>query len=85
MNTLTRSVAVALIAFAAQTGATAQAAQAAQSPQAPTALGATVSGSYVTTRDGEVPVRLVGYGLVVGLDGTGDRSFGGSGGAVPAR
>lgn len=49
MNTLTRSVAVALIAFAAQTGATAQAAQ---SPQAPTALGATVSGSYVTTRDG---------------------------------
>nr|WP_295376240.1 alpha/beta hydrolase [Pseudoxanthomonas sp.] len=49
MNTLTRSVAVALIAFAAQTGATAQAAQ---SPQAPTALGAAVSGSYVTTRDG---------------------------------
>ncbi|MGN6224312.1 alpha/beta fold hydrolase [Pseudoxanthomonas sp.] len=49
MNTLTRSVAVALLAFAAQTGATAQAAQ---SPQAPTALGATVSGSYVTTRDG---------------------------------
>ncbi|MCL6712948.1 alpha/beta hydrolase [Pseudomonas sp. R2.Fl] len=49
MNVLTRSVAVALIAFAAQTGATAQAAQ---SPQTPTALGATVSGSYVTTRDG---------------------------------
>ena len=49
MNALTRSVAVALIAFAAQTGTTAQAAQ---SPQTPTALGATVSGSYVTTRDG---------------------------------
>lgn len=49
MNTLTRSVAVALIAFAAQTGATAYAAQ---SPQTPTTLGATVSGSYVTTRDG---------------------------------
>src|SRR5262245_40637013 len=26
---------------------------------------------------GDVPRRLVGYGLVVGLDGTGDRSFGG--------
>ena len=32
----------------------------------------------LTTRGGEVPRRLVGYGLVVGLDGTGDRSFGGS-------
>ncbi|NOT09142.1 MAG: flagellar basal body P-ring protein FlgI [Gemmatimonadales bacterium] len=30
----------------------------------------------VTTHEGEVPVRLVGYGLVVGLDGTGDRSLG---------
>jgi len=27
--------------------------------------------------DGDVPRRLVGYGLVVGLDGTGDRSWGG--------
>lgn len=31
----------------------------------------------LTIRAGEVPRRLVGYGLVVGLDGTGDRSFGG--------
>jgi flagellar P-ring protein precursor FlgI len=31
----------------------------------------------LTIRPGEVPRRLVGYGLVVGLDGTGDRSFGG--------
>lgn len=31
----------------------------------------------LTIRQGEVPRRLVGYGLVVGLDGTGDRSFGG--------
>src|SRR5690606_7411876 len=36
----------------------------------------------LTIREGEVPVRLVGYGLVVGLDGTGDRSFGSNVGAV---
>ena len=36
----------------------------------------------LTFREGEIPVRLVGYGLVVGLDGTGDRSFGSSVGAV---
>lgn len=29
----------------------------------------------LTIRTGDVPRRLVGYGLVVGLDGTGDRSF----------
>lgn len=32
--------------------------------------------SDLTVRQGVVPRRLVGYGLVVGLDGTGDRSFG---------
>jgi flagellar P-ring protein precursor FlgI len=32
----------------------------------------------LVTRRGEVPRRVVGYGLVVGLDGTGDRSFGSS-------
>jgi len=31
----------------------------------------------LTIRHGDIPRRLVGYGLVVGLDGTGDRSFGG--------
>lgn len=36
----------------------------------------------LTFREGEIPVRLVGYGLVVGLDGTGDRSFGTNVGAV---
>jgi flagellar P-ring protein precursor FlgI len=36
----------------------------------------------LTIREGEVPVRIVGYGLVVGLDGTGDRSFGSSVGSV---
>ncbi|HEX3929018.1 MAG TPA: flagellar basal body P-ring protein FlgI [Gemmatimonadales bacterium] len=36
----------------------------------------------LTTHGGDVPVRLVGYGLVVGLEGTGDRSFGTSSGAV---
>lgn len=37
----------------------------------------------ITTRAGEVPRRLVGYGLVVGLEGTGDRSFGGFAGETP--
>lgn len=36
----------------------------------------------LVTRAGEVPVRLVGYGIVTGLDGTGDRSFGNRTGAV---
>jgi flagellar P-ring protein precursor FlgI len=31
----------------------------------------------LTHHAGEIPQRLSGYGLVVGLDGTGDRSFGG--------
>jgi flagellar P-ring protein FlgI len=35
--------------------------------------------SDFTTMEGEAPVRLVGYGLVVGLDGTGDRAIGGFG------
>jgi flagellar P-ring protein precursor FlgI len=33
----------------------------------------------LTRPESEVPVRLVGYGLVVGLDGTGDRAMGGYG------
>jgi flagellar P-ring protein precursor FlgI len=33
----------------------------------------------LTIHSGEIPRRLVGYGLVVGLNGTGDRSFGGIG------
>jgi flagellar P-ring protein precursor FlgI len=33
----------------------------------------------LTLAGGDVPVRLVGYGLVVGLDGTGDRAIGGYG------
>lgn len=36
----------------------------------------------LTVQEGAVPVRLVGYGLVMGLDGTGDRSFGTNSGAV---
>ncbi|MEX2584025.1 MAG: flagellar basal body P-ring protein FlgI [Gemmatimonadota bacterium] len=32
----------------------------------------------LTIQESSVPVRLVGYGLVVGLDGTGDRPAGGS-------
>ncbi len=37
----------------------------------------------LTVRQGDVPRRLVGYGLVVGLDGTGDRSFGGANAQTP--
>jgi len=37
----------------------------------------------LTRRPGDVPRRLVGYGLVVGLDGTGDRSFAVAGGNTP--
>lgn len=35
--------------------------------------------------DGAVPTRLVGYGLVVGLDGSGDRVTAGSGGGATVR
>ncbi len=31
----------------------------------------------ITMADGSMPVRLLGYGIVVGLDGTGDRGIGG--------
>ena len=31
----------------------------------------------LTTQEGNIPVRLMGYGLVVGLDNTGDRAVGG--------
>ena len=33
----------------------------------------------LTATDADVPVRIVGYGLVTGLDGTGDRAIGGFG------
>jgi flagellar P-ring protein precursor FlgI len=39
----------------------------------------------LTISEGEMPVRLVGYGLVVGLDGTGDRAFGGREGSMTVR
>lgn len=34
----------------------------------------------ITSPEGALPVRLVGYGLVIGLDGTGDRAIGGQSG-----
>ncbi|MDX2191763.1 MAG: flagellar basal body P-ring protein FlgI [Gemmatimonadales bacterium] len=37
----------------------------------------------LTSRAGDVPRRIVGYGLVVGLDGTGDRAVGGFIGETP--
>ncbi|HVX41888.1 MAG TPA: flagellar basal body P-ring protein FlgI [Gemmatimonadaceae bacterium] len=36
----------------------------------------------LTIQDKAIPVRLMGYGLVVGLDGTGDRSSGGKQGGM---
>jgi len=39
--------------------------------------------SDLTTHPGATPRRLVGYGLVVGLDGTGDRGFGGLASQTP--
>lgn len=44
---------------------------------ASSATGADVRIRDLTTQEGTVPVRLVGYGLVTGLDGTGDRAIGG--------
>ena len=46
---------------------------------APTALCAQAEARIrdLTTAEGAMPVRLMGYGLVVGLDGTGDRAIGG--------
>ena len=40
-------------------------------------VGAQTRVGDLTHHAGEIPQRLSGYGLVVGLDGTGDRSFGG--------
>ena len=37
----------------------------------------------LVVRPGETPRRVVGYGLVTGLDGSGDRSFGGFAGETP--
>ncbi len=34
----------------------------------------------ITNPEGAMPMRLVGYGIVVGLDGTGDRAIGGQSG-----
>lgn len=60
---LTRAAALLTLACAIATPAAAQQ--------------ATVSDLAVP--EGAVPVRLVGYGLVVGLDGTGDRALGSTG------
>ena len=47
---------------------------------APAALTAQVRIRDLTIADATVPVRLVGYGLVTGLDGTGDLTIGGRAG-----
>ncbi len=36
----------------------------------------------LVTQAGSAPRRMIGYGLVIGLDGTGDKSFGGSSGGT---
>lgn len=40
--------------------------------------------SDLTLHTGNVPRRIVGYGLVTGLDGSGDRSFGNATGSTPS-
>lgn len=59
------------MAFAAAIAATAFASQNAA------AQGGDVRIRDLTTQEGALPVRLMGYGLVVGLDNTGDRAVGG--------
>lgn len=44
------------------------------------ASGQTARVRDITIADGSTPVRLLGYGIVVGLDGTGDRGAGGRNG-----
>jgi len=63
MRTRTRSAILALTAVLAGSGVHAQ----------------QVRVGDLTIAESNVPVRLVGYGLVVGLDGTGDRAIGGFG------
>ncbi|HSB55555.1 MAG TPA: flagellar basal body P-ring protein FlgI [Gemmatimonadales bacterium] len=50
-------------------------------PVAATAQATEKVGDLVTT-NGNIPRRLIGYSLVVGLDGTGDRSIGGANGGT---
>ncbi|MBI5170862.1 MAG: flagellar basal body P-ring protein FlgI [Candidatus Eisenbacteria bacterium] len=40
--------------------------------------------SDLTLHTGNVPRRIVGYGIVTGLDGSGDRSFGNATGSTPS-
>jgi flagellar P-ring protein FlgI len=47
------------------------------------AVRAQVRVADLTLRAGDVPRRLAGYGLVTGLDGTGDRSLGGHSSGTP--
>ncbi|MEO8199978.1 MAG: flagellar basal body P-ring protein FlgI [Gemmatimonadota bacterium] len=52
----------------------------------PLAAQQSVSVGDLTFRPGDTPRRLVGYGLVIGLDGSGDRSFGtNAGGTITVR
>ncbi len=47
------------------------------SPAAASAQDSEIRIRDLTTQEGALPVRLMGYGLVVGLDNTGDRAIGG--------
>lgn len=49
---------------------------------APSARAQTVRMSDLVSVAGQTPRRVMGYGLVVGLDGTGDRTFGSSHGST---
>ena len=71
-RTLAAHRAIALVAMALAAGALI----AASTLIAAAPASATERIGDLTAHEGDVPMRLVGYGLVVGLDGSGDRSFG---------
>ena len=73
----TLGVAWALVAFGAALASARPAAA-----QAATQDAGAVRIRDLTQAEGAAPIRLMGYGLAVGLDGSGDRSGGGKGGGM---
>jgi flagellar P-ring protein precursor FlgI len=53
-------------------------------PAARAAVPVAVRVGDLTVRPGEVPRRIVGYGIVTGLDGTGDRNYGTASAGTPS-
>ncbi|MEO7085029.1 MAG: flagellar basal body P-ring protein FlgI [Gemmatimonadaceae bacterium] len=70
LRVLSRGVVTALLALAAMAAA------------APAGAQEMIRVRDLTIEDKAIPVRLMGYGLVIGLDGSGDRSSGGRAGGM---